>query len=89
MKEQIKNIVEINDNYKSRLFSFVIQALILISVVTFSIETIPDLKPQTRYILKSIEVFCVIVFTIEYVLRIYVAENKKNFIFSFYGIIDF
>lgn len=89
MKEQIKNIVEINDNYKSRLFSFVIQALILISVVTFSIETIPDLKPQTRHILKSIEVFCVIVFTIEYVLRIYVAENKKNFIFSFYGIIDF
>jgi len=29
------------------------------------------------------------VFTIEYILRIYVADNKLRFIFSFFGIIDF
>ena len=89
MKERIKNIVEINDNSKSRYFSFFIQALILISIITFSFETIPDLKPQTRAILQFIEVFSVIVFTIEYVLRIYVADNKLKFIFSLFGIIDF
>ena len=89
MKERIKNIVEINDNSKSRYFSFFIQALILISIITFSFETIPDLKPQTRTILQFIEVFSVIVFTIEYILRIYVADNKPKFIFSIFGIIDF
>lgn len=89
MKKRIKNIVEINDNKLSRYFAFFIQALILLSVITFSIETIPNLQPQTRVILQSIEWFSVIVFTLEYVLRIYVADSKPKFIFSFFGIIDF
>ena len=88
MKAFIKSIVEINDNKLSRFFSFFIQALILLSIVTFSVETIPDLKPQTRTILQSIELFCVVVFTLEYLLRIYVADSKPKFIFSFFGIID-
>ena len=89
MKEKIKNIVEINDNKASRYFAFFIQALILVSIVTFSVETIPNLKPSTKTILYVVEVFCVIVFTIEYLLRIYVADSKPKFIFSFFGIIDF
>ncbi len=89
MKDYIKSIVEINDNRMSRIFAFFIQALILVSIVTFSMETIPSLKPQTRTILQSIELLCVIVFTIEYLLRIFVADSKPKFIFSFFGIIDF
>ncbi len=88
MKQYLKSIVEINDNKKSRYFAFFIQGLILLSIVTFSVETIPDLKPQTRMLLRAIEWFSVIVFTLEYVLRIYVADSKPKFIFSFFGIID-
>ncbi|WP_341215915.1 ion transporter [uncultured Wocania sp.] len=88
MKKHIKSIVEINDNKLSRYFAFFIQALILLSVITFSIETIPNLKPQTRTILQSIEWFSVIVFTLEYLLRIYVADSKPKFVFSFFGVID-
>ncbi len=83
MKQYIKSIVEINDNKLSRYFAFFIQALILLSIITFSIETIPNLEPQTRTILQSIEVFSVVVFTIEYFLRIYVADSKPRFVFSF------
>ncbi|TGV02024.1 ion transporter [Flavivirga rizhaonensis] len=88
MKQYIKSIVEINDNKKSRYFALFIQGLILLSVVTFSIETIPNLKPQTKVILQSIEWFSVIVFSLEYFLRIYVADSRPKFIFSFFGIID-
>jgi voltage-gated potassium channel len=88
MKEKIKSIVEINDNPISRYFAFFIQALILLSIVTFSIETIPNLKPQTKTLLFVIEVFSVSVFTLEYLLRIYVSDNKPKFIFSFFGLID-
>lgn len=88
MKAFIKSIVEINDNKLSRFFSFFIQALILVSIITFSVETIPDLKPQTRTILESIELFCVVIFSLEYLLRIFVADSKPKFIFSFFGIID-
>ncbi|WP_299115399.1 ion transporter [uncultured Winogradskyella sp.] len=89
MKEKIKNIVEYNDNKLSKSFAFFIQFLIVLSVITFSVETLPNLKPQTEVILNSIEIFCVIVFTLEYLARIYVADNKPKFIFSFFGIIDF
>ncbi|MDO6597830.1 ion transporter [Oceanihabitans sp. 2_MG-2023] len=88
MKAYIKSIVEINDNKLSRYFALFIQALILVSIVTFSVETIPDLKPQTRKTLQYIELFSVLIFSVEYFLRIYVADNKTKFIFSFYGIID-
>ncbi|MDP5081698.1 MAG: ion transporter [Winogradskyella sp.] len=89
MKETSKNIVEYNDNINSKSFAILIQLLIILSVITFSIETLPDLKPQTRVVLNSIEIFCVFIFTLEYLARIYVADKKVKFIFSFFGLIDF
>jgi len=74
MRQRIKNIVEINDNKASRFFAIFIQVLILISIVTFTLETTPNLEPKTRSILFFIEAFCVIVFTVEYFLRIYVSD---------------
>ena len=88
MKEAIKNIVEYNDNKLSKSFAIFLQFLIVLSVITFSVETLPNLKTQTKTILNSIEVFCVVVFTAEYLARIYVADNKPKFIFSFFGLID-
>lgn len=89
MRQYLKRIVELNDNPKSRIFAYVIQALILVSIISFSFETVPDLEPATRKLLRFIEVFCVIIFTIEYILRIYCSDEKGKFVFSFFGIIDF
>lgn len=88
MRAFIKSFVEFNDNKLSRWFAFFIQALILLSLITFSVETLPNLRPQTKTILRAIEIFCVVVFTVEYILRIYVADSKPRFIFSFFGLID-
>ena len=89
MKDTIKNIIYNTDTRAGRVFNILIQILILVSVVTFSMETVPDLEPQTRIILRYIEIFSVVAFTIEYLLRIWVADRKFKFIFSFFGIIDF
>lgn len=89
MKENITNIIDSTDTRAGRIFSILIQILILISVVTFSMETLPDLEPQTRLTLRYVEIFSVLIFTIEYFLRIYVADRKLKFVFSFFGIIDF
>ncbi|NER15140.1 ion transporter [Leptobacterium flavescens] len=88
MREKLKNIVESTESLGGRIFSIIIQLLIITSIVSFSIETIPDLQPQTRTVLKWIEIFSVVVFTAEYLLRIYVADRKSGFIFSFLGIVD-
>ena len=86
--ETLKRTIENNDTKRGRVFDLAIQALIVLSLVTFSIETLPDLSDPTRRWLRRIEIATVTIFTIEYLLRIVVADRKLRFIFSFYGIVD-
>lgn len=85
---QLKQIIEKDDTRSGKAFDLFIQSLIVVSLISFSIETIPDLSPQTGKILKIIEISTVLLFTFEYLLRIAVSEKKLKFIFSFYGLID-
>ena len=84
----LKQIVEENDTPAGRVFDLFVQSLIVVSLVSFSIETLPDLNPGTRQLLGVIEAVCVVVFTVEYVLRLAVATRRLGFVFSFYGLID-
>ncbi|REK11601.1 MAG: ion transporter [Planctomycetota bacterium] len=84
----LKRIVEDTDTRGGRAFALFIQAMILVSLVTFSLETLPDLEPETRYTLYVLEVITVSVFTIEYALRVLVADDRLRFVTSFYGLID-
>jgi len=84
----IKNVIEKNDTRAGRIFDLFIQAFIVISLISFSIDTIPDLNSQTRIFLNNLEIIIVVIFTIEYLLRIIVADRQLSFIFSFFGIID-
>lgn len=67
---------------------WIIATLILVSVIGFSIETLPDLKPLTRSLLLYVEWFTIVIFAAEYIYRVYRAKRKTAFIFSFYGLID-
>ncbi len=71
-----------------RIFDLSIQFAILVSVVSFSIETLPDLSARTRWVLRTIEVITVGVFSVEYVLRIACSERPVRFVFSIWGAID-
>jgi voltage-gated potassium channel len=88
MKTYLRTIVEDNTTRAGKWFDYTIQVLILISLISFSIETLPDNSEFTKAILHGIEIVCVIIFTIEYALRIYVAKKPLRYIFSFYGLID-
>lgn len=86
---KLKTVIEDTDSRAGRTFDLCIQALIVFSLITFSIETLPNLGTATRYWLRVCEVVTVSIFTIEYALRILVADNRLKFIFSFYGLVDF
>ena len=87
-RKKLRLIIEDNTTRKGRIFDYFIQILILISLVAFSIETLPDNSLQTKKILATIELISIVIFSIEYLLRIYVAEKPLKYIFSFYGIVD-
>jgi len=84
----IKRILDDTDTTAGKLFAFTIQFLIILSLVTFSIDTLPNLPLDTQRILRSIEVITVAIFSIEYVLRLLVADRAFSFVFSFYGLVD-
>ena len=84
----VKDIVESTDSVPGKVFDIIVQFMIVLSLITFSIETVPKLTPEHRVWLQVIESICVFFFTCEYVLRILVAKPKSNYVFSFFGMID-
>jgi voltage-gated potassium channel len=88
MKEKIDKIVETRESKSGLYFDYFIQVLILLSIASFTVETIPDLEPQTVYFLERFELVCIVIFSLEYLIRLYIAKSKMRFVFSFYGIID-
>lgn len=88
IKHGLKKIVEDSDTLAGKIFDLFIQSLIILSIVAFSIETLPDISNYTSKILHYFNIFCVAVFTFEYLFRIFLSEKRLSFIFSFYGIID-
>ncbi|TWU33890.1 ion transporter [Novipirellula artificiosorum] len=84
----LRELVEANDTKVGRTFDLFIQALIVVSIVTFSLETLPGISFRQREILGIIETVCVLIFTAEYLARLFVADRKLQFATSFFGVID-
>tara|TARA_R110001583_G_scaffold423_5_gene4013 strand:- start:678 stop:1376 length:699 start_codon:yes stop_codon:yes gene_type:complete len=82
------SVLQQPESRPGRYFALFIQFLIIVSLITFSIETLPNLSQPLREILELFEIAIVLIFTLEYVLRIYTSKQKLSYIFSFYGLID-
>lgn len=71
-----------------RRLELFVQVIIVASLVAFSVETLPDLSPDTRHWLLRFEQFSILVFIIEYLTRIVFAKDRRKFVFSFFGLVD-
>ena len=83
-KERLRRIIEGN------LFSGLIQFLILASAVVFVLESDKEVWRLTKYTTAFVVLDWVffVLFSVEYLLRVYIEPKKRDFIFSFYGMID-
>lgn len=86
--KRLKRIVETSDTRAGRAFDLAVQFLIVVSLVSFSIETLPDLPASYKRALDRVEAVCVVLFTAEYILRLSVSSKRIRFVASFFGIID-
>ena len=84
----LKRMVEQSDTRAGRWFDAVAFALIVVSLITFSIETLPNLPPPAAAMLYWIEFATVLLFTGEYLLRLAVADSRWRFVRSFFGVLD-
>ena len=88
LRRRVRRLLSGKSSTAGRRIQFFIQALIILSVVSFTIETLPTLEPTSREWLRKFEVFAISVFTVEYLLRLWSAEHPLKFFFSFQGLID-
>lgn len=84
----IKLVIE-SDSKIGRRFDIFIQLLILLSLFSFSVETLPNLSKSTTELLNFIEIITIVIFSIELILRLFLTSPPFKYIFSFYGLIDF
>ncbi len=84
----LKTIIERSDTRWGRVFDLFIQSTIFLSLLLFSIETLPGLSQRTVDWLEFLDMVTVAIFTVEYGLRIWVADRPLAYIFSFFGLID-
>jgi voltage-gated potassium channel len=68
--------------------NYAIQVLIILSLVSFAVETLPGLSEAQRRYLNWFEVATVAVFTVEYLVRVALARPWTAYAFSFFGIVD-
>ena len=88
IKKKIRAIVEDNTTKKGKYFDYFIQLIIILSLISFSLETLPNISKEFRLVLEKFEFISIVIFSIEYVLRVLVTKKPLRYIFSFYGIID-
>ena len=86
---KLHEIIYEADTPLGRLFDIILLILILLSVVIVMLESVKSIDLQYHKLFYVIEWIITIFFTIEYIARVITVNKPKNYIFSFYGIIDF
>lgn len=87
LRQRLRRIVE-DTSGAGRAFDLFFQALILASLAAFMLDAEPDLSPELRQGLAVFEVITVAAFSVEYLLRLWVAPAPLRFVFSFWGLVD-
>ena len=71
-----------------KLFDVILLWSIALSVAAVILESVSSIQLQYGFLLRVIEWFFTIIFTIEYALRVACVSTPRKYIFSFFGIVD-
>ncbi len=88
IKDRVFVIIFGADTPAGKLFDVILLWAILLSVFIVMLESVNDIKVSYGKELYLIEWFFTILFSIEYIARIYASPKPLKYIFSFFGIID-
>lgn len=88
LKEHLHVIIFEADTSAGKTFDIALLVLIIISVLAVMLETVKSVNRAWSDALIMLEWITTAIFTVEYMLRIYAAPDRKAYIFSFYGLID-
>ncbi len=89
LKKKLYIIIFESDTPMGKLFDVSLLVMIVLSIVLIIIESMQGLPTYWKDIFTIFEYVFTLFFTLEYLLRIYCSPKPKEYIFSFFGIVDF
>lgn len=87
-KQKVHTIVFGTDTWAGKTFDVVLIAAILLSVTVVLLASVPSLQLAYGYWFVRVEWVLTILFSIEYIARVWVSEKRWDYVFSFFGLID-
>jgi voltage-gated potassium channel len=88
LRQNIKTIIFGTDTRAGKLFDEILIVAIILSIITVLLDSVSDYRQNYGQILNIAEWIFTIMFTLEYLTRIYCIQRPLSYVFSFYGIID-
>lgn len=89
LKTKLHEIIFEADTFQGKFFDIALLAAILISVLVVMLESVQSLHEKYHTLFIILEWSFTILFTAEYIIRIWITKKHWKYILSFYGIIDF
>ncbi len=87
-RERLWRIIFLSDTAAGRAFDIVLLWLIGISVLVVALESVDSLRTSHELVFQVAEWAFTLVFTIEYILRLWVVRRPMYYAASFFGVID-
>jgi voltage-gated potassium channel len=87
-KEKLREIMFESDTPIGRMFDIALIVAISLSIVISFVETIPSLARTFKLVLEVLEYLLTFFFTVEYAARVYSSPRRRDYVLSFFGIID-
>jgi voltage-gated potassium channel len=88
LREKVHTIIFEADTKAGKLFDVLLIIVIILSVITVLLDSVSDINRQYGTLLGNLEWFFTILFSLEYILRIFAVKAPIRYIKSFFGIID-
>lgn len=88
LRNRIHIIIEGTDTRLGKFFDIVLLIAILTSVGVVMLDSVLYMRLQYGTIFYYAEWFFTILFTFEYLLRLFSAPNRLRYAFSFFGVVD-
>ena len=88
LRGRVFSIIFQSGTASGKLFDVLLIAAILMSVTAVMLESIAGVRAQIGGVLKSVEWAFTVLFTVEYLLRLWCVRRPRVYATSFYGIVD-
>ena len=88
IKERLREIIFEADTFSGKAFDIGLLLAIILSVIAVMLESVKAIELEYGDYLTIVEWVFTIVFTVEYILRIYITGKPLKYIFSFFGMVD-